>query len=150
MLPPKEATSNHSIWTKYLSQEIRRAITTNFDKKNCRSHHQGIEEAKSSPDPRFYCQEGKYATMVELMNHAGLLKGRLGDVWEKRLSNYTKNLQITSFAINKSVHKERLISWTRIADLFSAPPSSPDLPYPSLFEFIGNITGNQADIYLYI
>lgn len=47
------------------------------------------------------------------------------------LSNYTSHLQITSFVITKSVTSDRLISWIRIANLFSVAPIPPDLPDPS-------------------
>lgn len=84
------------------------------------------------------------------MSKSGLSTWRLKDKREPRLSNYTTNLQITSFAITKSENEDRIISWTRIANLFSVRPPTPDLPDPSLFNFMTCGQVKLAGIYLYI
>lgn len=141
LLPPKEATTNHSIWTRYLNQDIRRAITTNFDKNFTGPIIKGIEEAKSLPEPRCYCQEGKYVTVVDRMNHAGLLKWRLEDVRETRLSNYTKQLQIIPSRLPKACIKIDL--YRGLESLTFFPPHHHPLTYQTL-PFLNSSTTSQA------
>lgn len=134
--PPKQSSYQHEDWTRYLSTEIKAAITTKIEENFTTPIIEGIESAKALPEPRCYCKPGKYARMLERMNHPGLLAWRLDEQRESKLSKYTSFLQITSFSITKSEAQDRLISWTRIANLFSKPPPPPDLPDPSLFEYL--------------
>lgn len=136
--PPKEPSkaTDHLKWTKYLSDEIRTAITTDFEDTFAKPIIKAIESQITVPPPKCFCKEGKYPELLDRMNTSVLIRWRLDEDRKTILSNYAHILQITSFAITKSVDLDRLISWPRVRNMYSKEPPNPEIPDPTLFEFL--------------
>lgn len=98
-----------------------------------------------------FCKPGTYPELINKMSESGLINWRLDDIRATELRNYAHLLQLTIFAIKKDLNTERLISWPRIANLFSMLPPKPDLPDSLLFEYLCSdmkLRATEAGIYL--
>lgn len=137
-LPPenKRGETKHGDWNNYLDTEQRNEITTHFEKNLANLIITAIETKTNLPKPRCYCKNGSYPTMLQRMNKSGLIAWRLDETRATKLSNYADILELTNFAITKDADNDRLISWPRITNTFAKPPPPPDLPDPSLFQFL--------------
>lgn len=88
--------------------------------------------------------------MLTRMNNAGLLAWRRESDALTPLRKLAGQVQITSFAITKILGEERFISWPRAANALRKPPAAPDLPDPSMFDFITFSVGELKGIWLEI
>lgn len=153
-LPPAKPSTwvhDHTKWTEYLDANLRADITTNFERNFADPIIKAIQENTKLPTPMNYCKPGTYPQLLNKMNQSGLLHWRLDEVRNTRLSNYAHLLQLTIFAITKSIHTDRLISWPRLANYVSLLPPKPDLPDSSLFEYLcvePKANNEEAGIYL--
>lgn len=142
---------DHTNWTQYLDEHLRMEITNKFDANFTDPIIQSIQDKKTLPNPMTYCKSGTYPELINKMSTSGLINWRLDEAWATKLSNYAHLLQLTIFAIKKDLNTDRLISWPRLANLFSKLPPKPDLPDSSLFEYLCTdmkLSATEAGIYL--
>lgn len=129
---------------------MQQQIFDRFDEYFANPIISAVQYGQKLPKPTSYCKTGKYPLMLKRMNNAGLIGWRLEHVNKTKLSNYASELQVTNFAITKILDEVRLITWPRLANEFTKEPEPPDLPDPSLFQYLRagdeKLTGVYCDI----
>lgn len=134
--PPHNDSKQNTNWIKYINSNLARDITTNFESNLAEPIISAIDADNRLPKPRCYCQIGKYPLMLQRMNRSGLIACRIEEMRSTKLSNYASTLELTIFAITKDAEHDRLISWPRVSNRFAKIPPPPDLPDPSLFQYM--------------
>lgn len=83
--------------------------------------------------PRLYCRPGHYGKLLDLGDQAGMITWSQVAIEDNMYTSMAERLTMTSFAVQKDVARDRMISWPRAQnDLMPEPPYC-ELPDPGVF-----------------
>ena len=85
------------------------------------------------PASRVYSLPGHYERVLHSADTAGMLEWSLVQRESAPFSKLADQITMTSFAVNKDSERDRIISWTRVQNLFLPEPPLVNLPSPVVF-----------------
>lgn len=88
-----------------------------------------------------------YPALLQGMHEAVMLYWRDDNRNCRPLHRVPNQLQLTLFAVSKSLDKDRLISWPRVCNTFCTLPPEPDFPYPSFLSQVRWIGDKKSSVF---